>query len=549
MRSMIIVDDNKRISAGIRKMLDWESLGIEISQVFYDSKSALKYFEKNAPDIVLTDIIMPEINGIELAEYIKERHPQVKIIFMSCSDDFEYVKSAVYLDIEAYVLKPIVEDELEKAILKTLEKSDSELSAEQEKEKIYKEKTAIIEEMNRFLPVYREHFIREMLVGGMVNDEEIVKRSKFLEMDFENMSYCVMSFIFGDLLPAVSNISNEDMYFISYSIMKAINEYESEDVKVYPFKPYENEIDALVVFDKKEFNKKNIMLDTSVDLNEIITEKFSIPLVIGISSDSDDFSKAKKYQKQAKEATKYNQYNTKTPIIFYEDIQSVFDNMFKEKVDLQVIYNELEDLIMNTSSDKVKTFVKKYFTFNDESPSQPYINSLLTTVMNDARIVLMRISKPLAAVFTEKEEHFNVDFNTMSVTDSSAWVRRSFEIISESLEGSNKLLNEQIVENIKNTIMTRYTESINIEVMLENLPISSGYANVLFKKLTGKTIFNYLTDYRIQVSKKLLSNPKSKVYTVANQVGYLNKSHFCLLFKKSTGLTPSDYKEKFAKLN
>src|SRR4029079_8646560 len=123
-------------------------------------------------------------------------------------------------------------------------------------------------------------------------------------------------------------------------------------------------------------------------------------------------------------------------------------------------------------------------------------------------------------------------------------MRRIFATLREALAERNPTKNQKVIDQIKDIIGERYGEPLTIEDISKAVYHSGRHANHIFKKETGQTIFDYLIEYRIGIAKQLLKEPHSKVKVVAEEVGYVNTSYFCMAFKKNVGMTPAEYKGK-----
>ena len=124
MKKVMIVEDEELILQGIRNILDWESLGLEVVHMAHDGVEALEMWEKEPVHIVVTDISMPEMDGLELLRKIREKEEQVRFIILTGYDEFNYAREAIRLEVENYILKPIDEEELERQLRETVEKLD-----------------------------------------------------------------------------------------------------------------------------------------------------------------------------------------------------------------------------------------------------------------------------------------------------------------------------------------------------------------------------------------------------------------------------------------
>ncbi len=165
-------------------------------------------------------------------------------------------------------------------------------------------------------------------------------------------------------------------------------------------------------------------------------------------------------------------------------------------------------------------------------------------IVNIVRLILVEKNESFENIFGEEYILWNKLNNFETIKNIRQWMYNILKTINEYLVSKHQSLHVQIVENIKEIIRNRYHEQLTIGEVAESLYFSALHANNIFKKETGKTIFDYLVEYRIEKAKELLKDPDIRIYLVAEKVGYNNKSHFCLTFKKYTGMTPAEYKNK-----
>ena len=157
---IMLVDDEEEVRTSIIRKIDWQDAGFEVIGDAENGKEALEKIEQNEPDVVLTDIRMPYMDGLEMAENIRQRYPSIKIVIFSGFDEFEYAKKAIKLNVIEYILKPVNVEELT-AILKKIKKNlDEEI---EQKRNV----TLLRESYIKSLPAIREHFLNDLIHGGM----------------------------------------------------------------------------------------------------------------------------------------------------------------------------------------------------------------------------------------------------------------------------------------------------------------------------------------------------------------------------------------------
>ena len=173
--SVLIVDDEEEVANAIIAKIDWKSMGFSVPVYAANGLDALDRAEENQPDVVMTDIKMPYMDGLELSRHLKKQYPNIRIVFFSGFDEFEYVKEAIHVQAEEYILKPVDADELKAIFLKIKDSLDKELEAKQNAkllETYYQES----------LPVLQENFYSS-LVEGKIEDQDIEKNIQDYQID------------------------------------------------------------------------------------------------------------------------------------------------------------------------------------------------------------------------------------------------------------------------------------------------------------------------------------------------------------------------------
>lgn len=173
--SCMLVDDEEDVISAIRQTIDWESLGFSVPREAHNGLEALEFAEETAPDVVLTDIKMPYMDGLELAHKLKELYPNIRIIVFSGFDEFEYAREALRLEAEEYMLKPVHAAELSKLFLRIRESLDAERAERQNREQLqaYYEKS---------LPRLQESFFVSLL-DGKIPEEEIARQAEDYQLE------------------------------------------------------------------------------------------------------------------------------------------------------------------------------------------------------------------------------------------------------------------------------------------------------------------------------------------------------------------------------
>ena len=536
MYRLLIVDDNNRDRRIVKEIVDWHELGVEIAGEAVDGREALAMVEELNPHIVLSDIAMPVMNGIKLAGRLKERNPEIRVIFMSCHDDFAYVRSAIDLDIHGYVLKPVIPKDLKQAVqrvlnLLALEKANNE------------EKGEMLRRIEQSLPAFQEEFFRELIYGSRQDDNEITKRAEFLHLNLlDHGSIRVITVEINEYERYMSGKGVMDKYLTGFSLRKIMNSLTDDDRKIF-FMQNSQQLFVAVVFCRPGAgnNADDCILNIAVDLHTAILEKAALRTTIGISEPAGSIADIPELFRQSIKAIKTRFYSAGNPIIFHRDIDEEQYDALEEKVNLEQLRQEVKDAAFMGGDREIGELIAKY-TSGGCHQSENCLKSLAFTIVNILHLELIQAGQSMEDVLQDEFSVWKKMNGFPTVDELRQWLYQTMAAANEYFQKRYKTRDAQIVTDIKEIIHKRFQEQLTINDIAQVIYLGPKQANNIFKRETNQTIFDYLLDYRMAVAKKMLSDPYSKIYLVAQEVGYINKSHFCLMFKKHTGLTPNQYK-------
>lgn len=539
MYKMFVIDDNTWDREGIRDTFDWAGMGIEIAGIFPNGKLAFNKVNELRPDIILTDIAMPVMNGIELAKELKIIAPGIKVIFMSSYNEFDFARSAIDLDIYGYVLKPIIPEILTAAIGKVISTYASENLNKKEKEEMQKQ-------LRDSLPLLQEQFLRDLAFGLCSDPAEIKDRLDFLKVpEIKDYDIQITSAVINNYEDLIHNMSADDKFSAAYLIKKILNSFSNSKTNIYSLQISERDFASIIFFDNCQVNnKKTDILDMIIAMKEEMYNRLDLNVTIGISNVSDNTVNIPDLYRQSIAAAKTRFYGEKVQVIHYREIEVARKGTSDKELDLHVLYIELNELVSYGDEKATWDFIGKYFSKENAVYSESYIKSLTFSIINTLQIVLIESDESFSNIFDESMLIWQKLDKFDTILNIRQWVYNILTTVKDYLNKKHISLNHQVVKDIKKFVKERYMDQLTINDIADSVYFSALHANNLFRNETGKTIFDYLTEFRIDMAKKLLKNPYSRIYSVAQNVGYTNKSHFCMIFKKFTGLTPTEYKNK-----
>lgn len=538
MYKMAIIDDNRRELRYVQGALEWEKYQIDVVGTFFNPLLALEEIPKLMPDIILSDIVMPQMNGFQLVAKALEYNPDLLTVFMSCHEDFEYARAAVDMRACSYLLKPLIIEELEETIAKTvsrLNQREAERTKNDFMEKIFFQS----------LETLQEQFFFELCNGAFSNIQDIHGKMKLLELDRHIIDLiCAVTIKFQQQKEHLQKTEAWKEYYNFFFSRKMLSSHFSFAKSVQLFSKSSEQLSCLLFFPKEEdlVPLKRCIDETATRLVEEITANINREVAVGISNFSFELLQADTLYSQSLAALNTNFFTEINPIIWYHEIEEPqVDAPPKVGVTVQEIATGIKALFISGSRDEIGAFIDKLFSSNYYH-SENRIRGLAFTLLTIVELQLSEDGIKFSELFPDsmglwnKVLTFDKYYNIKQLLSNVIFETIQFQKKQNSSKG------RQLVSDIKKVIEENYAEPITVSEIAAKVFFSASYSNNVFRSITGKSIFEYLTEYRIKKAMHLLKMPSCKISTVAEQVGYNNKSHFSLIFKKYVGHTPADYR-------
>lgn len=513
MYKLLVVDDNPVQIQSVIEFINWKKLGIGEIYTAANGNEGLDIFSKIQPDIVITDVVMPIMNGIEFTAEAKKINHRAKFIFISCYEEVEYLKGALISDVTSYILKPINPIELEQAVTKLIK--------EIENEKQFDTMNSILDES---LDVFRENFLYRFLYSRYIDES-------YLESTLHNLGFDEYKLF----AVAKSDFWGDDRLDIYSQISKA-NSILFSEITGYVIIETENK--CIFVFMSKSDNETAFLNDVQKSLSkyiEYISETSPAMLTAGLSR-----AKASLYDipillHQAESALEYCLTSADDSICIFKDRSD-----FVVSYEISDIRDSLIMLLQSGKAEDIDLFLDSYYP---PELNKNQAKTLCISVITTLQLLLVERNLNFKDMFGDplviwnKLDKFDTIFNTR------LWIYNILDKTLEFIRSTENKNYSKIISDIKAVIDENYSTISNIEQISDRLHISASYAKSLFKKHTGITIYNYLLKRRMEEAMKLLSDPSRKVYEVSEIVGYKSKPYFSETFKRYFGKTPKEFQQ------
>ncbi len=535
MYKLILVDDEEEVRKGIIKKINWESYNFETPLEAENGRDALELIEDSIPDVVITDITMPIMDGLTLVSVIKQSYPTVKTAILTGFDDFKFAQQAIKSGVTDYVLKPVLPQDINDLIQKLKDKIDGEID---QKEDIIKLRRNYVES----LPILREKFLIRLITGNP-NNAEINKQIKLHNLCLNGNSFVVAAAdIDASSLPKCDS-EDDDEELCKFAVLNITREIIA---KYFLGEGFFHNDNLVIIAVSSERDKTVIVNRTLSVLEEIrytVKKYLKITISIGLGSIVGSMDKLRDSYRNALSALEYKLLIGSNRIIYIEDVEpQTTENLVFDEAKEQMLISSIKFSSEEGIEKAVKILFKEISSAKASLKDyQLYFLEVLSSLSKLSRIFQLDIGEILGI-------HSNVYaelYKCTTMDEISDWIRCICLKLNNSI--SNKMQNktQMLLEKAKDYIDHNFSDdTLSLQKLADHLHISECYLSMIFKREANETFLKYLIKVRLDAAKELLGNSDLQIAEIAEKAGYPDISYFSFFFKKNTGMSPREYRKK-----
>ena len=543
MLKIFLAEDEVVVRETIKRMIPWEELGFELVGEAADGEMALPLLIRQQPDLLITDIKMPFMDGLTLARLAKKEIPGLKVVILSGYDDFNYAKQAIGIGVEDYLLKPITKN----ALIERL----SEIRSRYEHEKTQKE---YYEKFQREMQAYEKNSSRdffEALVGGSMDMMEVYKRAEKLGLDIVAEAYNVLIFTMN----CDEDFSGQRDEYSSWEAesLELLENFFAGHSSAMLFR---SNIFSYGVLLKGQ--RETIEENTRACVDEIrkilSRQDGRREWFLAVGQSVERLSQIQKSYHTASRAFS-QRYLYDENILYYDEMETMEhpggqaeteDNAYLQKVDVNALNPAiLQKFLSNGLQEETENFVKDYFYAIGQEPMESLV--FRNYVILNVWFSVISFIKGLGCDTNEMESADTEEVLAESGKNMESAIAYAKKMISQAIEirdqnSGNK--NRSILKTAVDFIDSHYMdEEISLNTVANVANVSSNHFSALFSQNMGQTFIEYLTTLRMNKAKELLRCTGMRSSEIAGEIGYKDAHYFSYLFKKTQGMTPSDYRK------
>ncbi|ASA22847.1 response regulator transcription factor [Paenibacillus donghaensis] len=542
MYKLIIVEDEADVREGIIEKIDWASYGFEVVDQAENGQEATESIDRLLPDVVVTDIQMPFMNGLQLAEWIRSRHPATKVIILTGYDEFEYAQKAIKLQIDEYLLKPFSSQELIDVLMKVRSEIEAEIA---EKENVY----VLSEHYRKSLPLLREQFLSALVSRRLRSDEIAEKSAEYgisLSADWFQASVISVDYIHEEQAACsevMKAVSLRDSSERNLQLFAVLNIAEEICGKQGTGRVFIHRDDVVLLSMGDGAGEADMMAQTFAILEEV-RQKVQRFLKLTVTAGAGTICALPDLLfhsfGDALQALDYRLILGNNRVIWIEDVESRSSRMLSYD---ELTQQSLIRTIKLGTVQELRVVIDELFGGLDADrvsaqDFQIFLLELITSILRVAK----ESGSPdgfISSGFSSLSALHK--FNNMG--EAKQWIISVCTQLMDSIATERQSSYKQLIDQAKDYIRSHYEETdISIGKVCRHLHISTGYFSSIFKKELKMTFVSYLLQIRLEAAKELLRSTELKAFEIAERIGFADPNYFSFCFRKKYGQSPKEYK-------
>lgn len=525
---VLLVDDEEEIRSGISRKIDWSALGFALVGEAGNGEEALELCDQLRPDVVLTDIKMPFMDGLELCRHLRQSLPGAKLVVFSGFDDFEYARQAVSMGVSEYILKPINAQELSEVLARLREQLHTQQLERRDMETLRRR-------YEESLPTLRELFYTRLL-SGQISPDQIQERSARYDISLPPGLWTA-ALIHADLPDQAADAERDELLLLS--VQAFLEEHFHLEGCTFLLVLY-GDLPVLLVRLSSP-NQLYPLLEELERLSLLSQSYLGIPLTAGVGLPCQGPEELHRSVEGARSALDYRVLKGSGRVIFIGDLepQAAVTLSFDEE-DQRSLSNAVKlgtpqqvEQVVGEMMDRLRQ------TGLSLSQCHLFLLEMVTCLVRLAR------SGGVAV-----EEVFGPHFNGVVSTDHFSspdeleqWLNKRCLKLQELLGRQRTDSAWRLVEQAKDFIAQNYADSeLSVDAVCSHLHLSPTYFSTLFKREVGMPFTAYVTQIRMDEAARLLRDTDEKTYLIAERTGYTDPNYFSYVFKRRFGVSPSRYR-------
>ncbi|MEH7272283.1 response regulator transcription factor [Neobacillus vireti] len=524
MYKVMLVDDDVPMLKYLENIMNWEELGVEIVASTFSSVKALALFEEYQPDLVITDIGIPQIDGLELAVRFKEMNPAARVILLTCHEDFYYAKRAIQLTVDDYLIKDELNlEQLKESVLKSIDNIKDSIDFQE----ALKYQDTIIHNKD----LLKQSFLKDLT--DIEFNEKILDFSRSLGINWKYDDFIVCASAVDYSTCSREQLINNSPEF--HSELFTIAEELAKDKSQFTILQ-DKDMNLVIIYNfKKSFSNKGVEVFQHF-LNSIrkrVKETLQLDLYFFTNSICNKTSLG----------SSINQLTKLKSSVFYETKIQSFQEVHSIKNTFNLVEDSLLDPFMKGLNDAIQ-----YSNSDEVIKSLHNLEDSAKTLLLEPNQLKEKCVKILNQVFNSSQSFTNFELclkNSFTIQQMIYLLKLKILACLDDLTNTNykHTIRNPKLKEIDQYIIEHLSENITSIIMANHLHLNPSYFSRYFKQLTGENFTDYVHRFKIRIAISMLTERFESVEFITYSLGYSDRTYFSKIFKKYTGMSPGEYKK------
>ncbi|MDO4294888.1 MAG: response regulator [bacterium] len=529
---IMLVDDEEEVRKGIIRKIDWESLGFQVVGDAENGEEALEKIEQLEPEVVMTDIRMPYMDGLTLCSRIRQKYPSIKLLIFSGFDDFDYAQQAIKLNVTEYILKPVNGEELTEILNRVRENLDEEIAQR-------RNVNLLRESYRNSLPILRELFLNN-LVQGNLTEANLAEKLQEYEIDLLGARKWLTAVIDVKSMELGSALFlHQEQELIPISVRQL---FEDNLRKYCRFTSFNSTAGLVLIAAVDEENSQTGFIDLLGDVCKECKRILAVTVTVGLGHSCSKLEELSLSYQDALDALGYREIAGSGKVICISDMEPLSRGKLqletKDEADLVSAVKfgtpeKIEAVIQGLTAhmEDVKVHMRQY---------QIYQMSILNCLIR----LMQQYDLNVDAMFDKEESYTKLVTGVGKPEEFAALTIPIAKRMNEAMNRERDKATKKVILEAKQYIQENYANpDLSVDLLCRQLHMSPAYFSTLFKRETGQTCIAYLTEVRMEKAVELLNRTEDKTYVIAQKVGYPEQNYFSYVFKKRFGVSPTKFRK------
>ena len=530
---VILADDEEQILESIRKSIDWEAFGMEVVETFLNGRDVMEFLETQEADILLTDIRMPFMDGLELAKNVREQYPQMKVIIISGYGDFNYAKEAMSYQVADYILKPVNAKEMGGVLEKVREGLEREMMEKQNFQRLEKQ-------YRENLPFIRENLLNRMTMGD-VNRETLNRELENCEISIRNASCWTVVLLQVDRIEGQH--FEESKMDETYASVYLCNLVRESCRNLYSYEFFYSRLGQCIIFGMKAPEQIGRILMRLSGVARESRRVMGVCPAIGVGKIKTDLMEAKESFEEAREALLYRRVWGDGAVMYMEDVEISGNSivLFEEE-SREALFSACK---FGTKEEICQALKRLRSSLERQDMSHAAYQTWFISVLNALLLFCRQYTGVMEEIFGGNPDCMSILNRYGDIHSGFMWLEEKCLSLGVYFTKEREKKASSIIEIAQKYIQQEFgNPEISLEKVAMEIGLTPSYFSSVFKKETGEAFVEYLTRLRLEEAMRMLKKTDEKIHVISEKTGYSDAGYFSYVFKKKYGVSPLQYRRQ-----